>query len=1019
MSDSSNDILKSISLLRELTVDSHESAASDVNVSLKTIAGNSVSTDPRSGSRLDTAYPCIGYGVLIPYLEYGVLSHLDTAYWSLFLCGLWSLIFPDMRFLNHINHGTIYDIAIDPITETAITVGQVNSSQVKRVRRGLFLVFHLLTDLIVWSTCLTVITILYFQSYPLTRTSWTRFNADDYAVLVAHPALLQKFPEPFLCLVGMSRNYTLDEDTYSSFLYDDMDLFIFIQVADPTKVKVVERERAEGKAKPLDSTVGRVVLLLPISPARAESEVEASLEKLFDEGGSTKQGDSTAGGSHDGTSLRILDMTVEDTFAGNATAERPRCQHKKRRVVTNASGSSHPSKKLREDHETSSEAATGGKSSSVLKELLASSILHVETSVKDVATLPLVTSSVSATSERESGAPTDSVTRLNLRTIGPSERFVISSYSSHHSSTNAAKAGIDSFVRSVVPPPVMTEVVVTTNIASIPSVLAPKTGTKVISLVYASMFNDSDSMKTVRPDTAGSSHIPGKDLSMGSAFLGYIVSADGIIMDPITEIRSLRLTHVSGKIHRKLGELVLSVSTAFHLKPMFSQRGSWDEYLLLGGVCYNNSWPASIKKAAPFELLYGENVEHLFADRDRRVSDNIRRDSEFQDGDPCISKELNPFWIGQEESQRYKTYTAYSDQLNMAYLSSDTCMTRNSTRELLSPFENLKQKFCSKRRLFDTPSLVESNSPEFDHNFDILDLSEEEEVILFYNGIDVPTRQILDSKGVIPSKIVVDSKIAIQEMAEYSQKWHNGTSSRTGKYKTFEGYATSKLTQQSRTRNKESKCESVFCLESAKRHKENSNIIKEIRASTDAAIRNQGALIKILEIQIGQMSKVLQERGFGSLPSHERNPRDQVKSILTAKADFSGIRRIGCGLYVISGTQHRSILSETIPFPKRLQNFSCDDWRKAQDVKILDAYYHTLPIKEKDPWNFTLPCFIYNICFDKALVNLGASFTIIDDDDMAKDVVLGMKFCKKYASCQMIMKKFALGDKCERIMKDE
>ncbi|GJT31352.1 ribonuclease H-like domain-containing protein [Tanacetum coccineum] len=48
-----------------------------------------------------------------------------------------------------------------------------------------------------------------------------------------------------------------------------------------------------------------------------------------------------------------------------------------------------------------------------------------------------------------------------------------------------------------------------------------------------------------------------------------------------------------------------------------------------------------------------------------------------------------------------------------------------------------------------------------------------------------------------------------------------------------------------------------------------------------------------------------------------------------------------------------------------------------------------------------------------------SGFTIIDDDDMAKDIVLGMKFCKKYASCQMIMKKFALGDKCERIMKDE
>ncbi|GJU51450.1 hypothetical protein Tco_1221005 [Tanacetum coccineum] len=33
------------------------------------------------------------------------------------------------------------------------------------------------------------------------------------------------------------------------------------------------------------------------------------------------------------------------------------------------------------------------------------------------------------------------------------------------------------------------------------------------------------------------------------------------------------------------------------------------------------------------------------------------------------------------------------------------------------------------------------------------------EVILFYNGLDVPTRQILDSKGAIPTKIVADAKI--------------------------------------------------------------------------------------------------------------------------------------------------------------------------------------------------------------------------------------------------------------------
>ncbi|GKE23040.1 hypothetical protein Tco_1434552 [Tanacetum coccineum] len=44
-------------------------------------------------------------------------------------------------------------------------------------------------------------------------------------------------------------------------------------------------------------------------------------------------------------------------------------------------------------------------------------------------------------------------------------------------------------------------------------------------------------------------------------------------------------------------------------------------------------------------------------------------------------------------------------------------------------------------------------------------LSEIPEVILFYNGWDVPTRQILDSRGAVPTKTTKDAKKAIQEMA--------------------------------------------------------------------------------------------------------------------------------------------------------------------------------------------------------------------------------------------------------------
>ncbi|GJV12403.1 hypothetical protein Tco_1353944 [Tanacetum coccineum] len=337
----------------------------------------------------------------------------------------------------------------------------------------------------------------------------TEFNADDYVVLVVHPTLFWKFPEPFLCLVGISRYYTLDKDTYPK-----MDLSTYIHVVDPTKVKVVERERAEGEEKLLESIIGRVVPLLPVAPARSEvnwrqiaagerpkptyakkkeekgkRELEASVDKLFDEGGSTDQGDSAAGGGHD-AEIELV-TGVENIASENVIAERPKHLRKKRQAVTDASGSSHPPKKLKGDHGTSSGAATGDKSPSALKELLASNILNVKVGVEAVATLPLVISSVSTTPRREGGNPTDSITGLNLRTVGPSERYVVL-------------------------PPVMTEAVVTSHAASDPPIPVPEMGTKITSLVHASMFHDSDSTKTVRADVAGPSYSAKQDLLMGS-----------------------------------------------------------------------------------------------------------------------------------------------------------------------------------------------------------------------------------------------------------------------------------------------------------------------------------------------------------------------------------------------------------------------------------------------------------------------------------------------------------------------
>ncbi|GKC42852.1 homeodomain-like protein [Tanacetum coccineum] len=117
-----------------------------------------------------------------------------------------------------------------------------------------------------------------------------------------------------------------------------------------------------------------------------------------------------------------------------------------------------------------------------------------------------------------------------------------------------------------------------------------------------------------------------------------------------------------------------------------------------------------------------------------------------------------------------------------------------------------------------------------------------------------------------------------------------------------------------------------FMAESTKRHDKNYILFKEICSLTDFGIWNQGASIKALEIQIGQMSKVLQERGSRSLPSStETNLRYHVNSISTTiKIDMTSICRIGGARYAILDNPNRMQTFKpnqlTIPFPCRLTN---------------------------------------------------------------------------------------------------
>ncbi|GKD63125.1 retrovirus-related pol polyprotein from transposon TNT 1-94 [Tanacetum coccineum] len=138
----------------------------------------------------------------------------------------------------------------------------------------------------------------------------------------------------------------------------------------------------------------------------------------------------------------------------------------------------------------------------------------------------------------------------------------------------------------------------------------------------------------------------------------------------------------------------------------------------------------------------------------------------------------------------------------------------------------------------------------------------------------------------------------------------------------------------------------------------------------------------------GQQGRGIGERGFGSLPSStETNPRDQVKSISTTiEADSHSIRRIGSTQYAVSTGHNRTLLYKsrqtTVTFPSRLDNHYCEEEEGNYGPKFAEAYgalhiNNTIPRNEKDPGSFTLPCFINDVCFDNAFVDLGSSVSVM------------------------------------------
>ncbi|GJY88135.1 hypothetical protein Tco_0502763, partial [Tanacetum coccineum] len=166
--------------------------------------------------------------------------------------------------------------------------------------------------------------------------------------------------------------------------------------------------------------------------------------------------------------------------------------------------------------------------------------LIVEQGVAALPTLPFITSSVTTSPLEEGGGHTDFTSASALRTVGPSERFVVLSDSSHYSSAKSADAEVVSLIRSAAPVMIAATTVTTSVSAAATTAVALTNVNKDKNVPTPSIFAvSSSSEKTDRTLSlfAGRS---------GSDFVAGSIRAEGGVDTSLQEVYIPKWTVTKG-----------------------------------------------------------------------------------------------------------------------------------------------------------------------------------------------------------------------------------------------------------------------------------------------------------------------------------------------------------------------------------------------------------------------------------------------------------------------------------------
>ncbi|GJY25855.1 retrovirus-related pol polyprotein from transposon TNT 1-94 [Tanacetum coccineum] len=271
------------------------------------------------------------------------------------------------------------------------------------------------------------------------------------------------------------------------------------------------------------------------------------------------------------------------------------------------------------------------------------------------------------------------------------------------------------------------------------------------------------------------------------------------------------------------------------------------------------------------------------------------------------------------------------------------------------------------------------------------DINSHQKVNIFYKGLSIMNRQLVDSQGPIPGMRPAKALTSIQTMADHSQKWHDGTTSRNiGSNCSKDGLVALVNKLDNLGRDMKKLKESVHAIQVGCQIYEGTHLDKDCPLNEEVK--------QVEEVRYGEFGRTMPFNGSNGGKFHVGPPgyytkidnrppyakkRQSLEELLAKHQEESARRSTEMELTKeIRSDKTLDSSSEQIKTITADQETS--GLNKLHGVSFIsdpesdatEVLQHQLPRKELNPGNFTLPCTIGKFNF-YAMADLGASINVM------------------------------------------